>query len=76
MPRGNEREVERRAAPRSATGRTSTWTMYILGQNDAAPGNGAPQISAARFAPTKGIERATEYPIASPMPDSRSSASE
>ena len=50
--------------------------MYIRAKNACLPGNGPPQISAPRLAPTNGIESATALPIASPMPESRSSTSE
>ncbi len=33
--------------------------MYIRDQNAAEPGNAPPQSSAARFAPTSGIDSAT-----------------
>ena len=58
------------------TGRMNTWATYMRDQNDGSPGKGWPQISRARLAPSNGIDRATEYPIASPMPESRSSAIE
>src|SRR5215208_1362376 len=45
-------------------------------QNCGMPGNGPPQTSCAISAPMKGMESATEYPIASPIPESRSSTSE
>ena len=53
-----------------------TCAMYMRDQNASLPGNGPPQISAARFAPTNGIESATALPIASPIPESRSSTIE
>jgi hypothetical protein len=59
-----------------STGSSSTWVMYMRDSNCGSPGNGAPQISSPRLPPTTGSDSATEYPIASPMPDSRSSTSE
>jgi hypothetical protein len=50
--------------------------MYIRDQKSASPGNGAPQIRSAAFAPRKGTESVTEYAIAIPIPESRSSTSE
>ena len=50
----------RRAAPRSATGKRKTCAMYMREKKASAPGNGPSQISSARFAPTNGIDSATE----------------
>ena len=36
------------------------WVTYIRDQKLGSPGNGPPQISAATFAPTSGIDMATE----------------
>lgn len=50
--------------------------MYMRDMNDSLPGNGAPKIPRVMGPPITGIESPTPYPIARPMPDSRSSTSE
>jgi hypothetical protein len=58
------------------SGRRSTWLTYIRDSSSPAPGNGAPQTRSARFPPITGTARRTEYAMARPMPERRSSTSE
>jgi hypothetical protein len=57
-------------------GNRNTCATYRRDSNAEVPGNGPPQISTARFAPTNGTDIRTEYPIARPIPERRSSTSE
>ena len=42
--------------------------MYMREKNACPPGNGPPHTSAPRLGPMNGIESATPFPIASPIP--------
>ena len=54
----------------------NTCAMYRRDSNAWPPGNGPPQRSCPTFAPITGMDSATEYPIARPIPESRSSTIE
>ena len=58
-------------------GISSTWTISSRGRNVLEPGEAAAPERGSRAAPPiNGIDIATEYAIASPIPESRSSTSE
>ena len=50
--------------------------MYSRGHRSAPPGNGPWKSQVMTLPPMNGIARPTQYPIASPMPDIKSSTSE
>jgi hypothetical protein len=57
-------------------GKIRTWAMKRREANASEPGNCPSQIRLDKSAPKIGMERATPFPIARPIPESRSSSSE